>query len=204
MTPLCTIILQGFNRTFPCPSEASLVLISVAMVPHLASCFKGTFLLLLSAVYVCLPWLHYEPTMEAPCWFRRYVLALLLDSEQSVTRCSELCNVALVLIFRCQLPLMQSGILYVGNMIIIAHFRYIYRDGLHIQELIMASCVLLVASVALFSLTRQVSPTNCSATDQSKSMLTFLSVCNALLARIDVAYPVHQLGRHRRTERKGC
>lgn len=62
---------QGFNRTFPCPSEASLVLISVAMVPHLASCFKGTFLLLLSAVYICLPWLHYQPKLDAPCWFHR-------------------------------------------------------------------------------------------------------------------------------------
>jgi uncharacterized membrane protein YjdF len=64
--------LQGFNRTFPCPTEASLVLISVAMVPHLASYFKGTFLLLLSAVYICLPWLHYQPTLDAPCWFHRY------------------------------------------------------------------------------------------------------------------------------------
>lgn len=62
---------QGFNRSFPCPSEASLVLISVTMVPHLASCLKGTFLLLLSAVYICLPWLHYQPKLEAPCWFHR-------------------------------------------------------------------------------------------------------------------------------------
>ncbi|XP_046444965.1 adenylate cyclase type 3-like [Daphnia pulex] len=95
---------QGFNRTFPCPTEASLVLISVAMVPHLASYFKGTFLLLLSAVYICLPWLHYQPTLDAPCWF--------------------------------------------------------HRDGLHIQELILASCVLLVTSLVLFSLTRQLESTS--------------------------------------------
>ncbi|KAI9551671.1 hypothetical protein GHT06_022007 [Daphnia sinensis] len=95
---------QGFSRTFPCPSEASLVLISVAMVPHLASYFKGTFLLLLSATYICLPWLHYQPTLDVPCWF--------------------------------------------------------HRDGLHTQELILASCVLLVTSLVLFSLARQLESTS--------------------------------------------
>ena len=63
---------KGFNRSFPCPSEAALVLISVTMVPHLASCVKGAFLLSLSAIYVALPWAHHHPTMQIPCWSYRY------------------------------------------------------------------------------------------------------------------------------------
>ena len=83
-------LLQGFNRTFPCPTEASLVLISVAMVPHLASYFKGTFLLLLTSVYVCLPWLHYQPKLDAPCWFHRYKMKYCRQSITSPLRLNRL------------------------------------------------------------------------------------------------------------------
>ena len=60
---------QGLNRTFPCPSEGVVVMIGITMAPHLASCVKGTFLLVLSTVYVTLPWLHHS--VDFPCWFYR-------------------------------------------------------------------------------------------------------------------------------------
>lgn len=88
--PWLWYLLQGFNRTFPCPTEASLILISVAMVPHLASYFKGTFLLLLTSVYVCLPWLHYQPKLDAPCWFHRYKMKYCRQSITSPLRLNRL------------------------------------------------------------------------------------------------------------------
>ena len=32
------------NAAFPCAAEAALIMISVTLVPHLASCIKGIFL----------------------------------------------------------------------------------------------------------------------------------------------------------------
>ena len=44
----------------------------------------------------------------------------------------------------------------IDTSIIISIIIFASRDGLHIQELILASCVLLVTSLVLFSLSRQV------------------------------------------------
>lgn len=48
--------MQVLNSTPACNAEAVLVMISVTLVPHLASYLKGAFLLLLTAAYSWQSW----------------------------------------------------------------------------------------------------------------------------------------------------